>query len=189
MRDAKCFCLRQEMPRDISVIGYVEDEVLFSFFILPKTKIERLPPLSIFSFVCAVQTLASDTLCKSCGSSSCAVRYSCRDMDSHPPQQARTSPHFALKLPAPSGQNTLLYRGIDGCQWLPLLLGNISSNEGLWWNVYNVGTISNRQGETTLRGVINTSFVCWTRTLKPHRLQLPRVYGPWSFFAVRQLLM
>lgn len=82
---------------------------------------------------------------------------------------------LALMLPAPPGQDTLfvLYHGIDECQWLPLLLGNISLNEGLWWNVYNVGTISNLWGETTQRGVINTSFVCWTHTLKPQSRQLP----------------
>lgn len=39
--------------------GYIEDEVLFSF--LPKTKIERLLSLSIFSFVYVVQTLAYST--------------------------------------------------------------------------------------------------------------------------------
>lgn len=36
----QCVFLRQEVPRDPSVIGYAEDEVLFSF--LPETKIERL---------------------------------------------------------------------------------------------------------------------------------------------------
>lgn len=84
------FCLHQEMPRDVSVIGYTEDEVLFSF--LPKTKIDRLPSLSIFSFVYVVQTLACNTFCKSCGTSSCAVPYSCRDMDSLIPQQSGASP-------------------------------------------------------------------------------------------------
>lgn len=124
-----------------------------------------------------VQILAYNTFCKSCGTTFCTVPRSCRDTDSLPSQQSSIFPVAsslltADKLPAPSGQDTLLYRGIDGCQWLPLL-GNISSNKGLLWNVYNVGAISNLQGETTQRGVINTSFVCWTRTFKPQRLQLP----------------
>lgn len=54
----QCFCLRQEEPRDISVIGYIEDEVLFGF--LPKTKIERLPSLIIFSFVYVVKKLGPE---------------------------------------------------------------------------------------------------------------------------------
>lgn len=109
----------------------------------------------------AVQILACNTFCKSCGTSLCALTYSCWDMDFLLPQQVQQFPlhPLFLKLPSPSGQDTLVYRRIDGCQWLPLLLGNISSNEGLWLNVYNVGTISNLQGETTQRGVINTSFV------------------------------
>lgn len=86
----QCFCLHQEMPKDISVIGYIEDEVLFSFLV--KTKIEHFPSLSIFSFVYVVQTLAYKTFCKSCGTSSCAVPYSCRDMDSLPAQQSSSSP-------------------------------------------------------------------------------------------------
>lgn len=61
----QCFCLRQEMPRHISVTGNVEDEELFS--LLPKTKIEPLPSLSIFSFVYVVQILAHNAFCKSCG--------------------------------------------------------------------------------------------------------------------------
>lgn len=76
--------------------GYMEDEVLFSF--LPKTKIERLLSLSIFSFVYVVQTLAYDTFCKSCGTSSCAVPCGCRDMDSLPPQQSSSFPSI-LFLP------------------------------------------------------------------------------------------
>lgn len=44
------------MPRDISVSGYKGDEVLFRF--LPQTKIERLPSVSMLSFVFVVQTLA-----------------------------------------------------------------------------------------------------------------------------------
>ena len=43
----QCSCLCKEVPRAPSVIGYIEDEVFFSF--LPKTKIERLPSSSIFS--------------------------------------------------------------------------------------------------------------------------------------------
>lgn len=43
----KCLC--QEMPRDISAIGNVEDEVLFSFF-LSKTKIKRLPFFFFFFY-------------------------------------------------------------------------------------------------------------------------------------------
>lgn len=44
----QCFCLHQEMPRRISVMGCIEDEVLFSF--LPEAKIENVPSLTIFFF-------------------------------------------------------------------------------------------------------------------------------------------
>lgn len=173
------FCLRQERPRDISVMGYIEDEVLFSF--LPETKIERLPSLSILSLFFFLWMWYKPWPIKHFVNLVEPVHVLCLEaagtwiiflLSSHVPLH----PLFlALKLRAPSGQNTLLYHGIDGCQRLPLLLGNIPLNEGLWWNVYNVGTISNLQGETTQRGVINTTFVCWTHTLKP---QSPQLYGP-----------
>lgn len=126
----QCFCLRQDMPRDISVIGCIEDEVLFSF--LPKTKIERLPSLSIFSFVYVVQSwptihfvgLVEPVYVL------CLVAAGIKILLNSPPVPTPSS--FFRSHGAPSGQNTLLYRGIDGCQRLPLLLGNISLNEGLW---------------------------------------------------------
>ena len=91
---------------------------------------------------------------------------------------------LALKLRAPSGQNTLLYRGIDGCQRLPLLLGNIPLNEGSRWNVYNVGTISDLRGRND-PAWCNQYFFC---LLNPHtqtpESSAPRLYN----FAAWQLL-
>lgn len=173
----QCFCLLQEMPRDISVIGYLENEVLFS--LLPKTKIECLPSMCIFSFVYVVQTLARIAFCKSCGTSLCAVPWSYRGRESLPSHSPAVPLHpvaFTPNLPALPGQNTLLHHRIDGCQWLPLVLGNISPNESLWWNVYNVGTITNLQGETKQRGVINTSFVFWTHTLNSWVSDYPAIW-------------
>lgn len=56
--------LSRNAKRHISVFGYLEDGVLFSRLL--ETKIECLPPLRIFSFMCVVQTLARDTFFSNC---------------------------------------------------------------------------------------------------------------------------
>lgn len=84
----------------------------------PKPKWDVCLLEAYFSFVRAVRNLARSTLCKCCGTASCALTYSCPD-----------APLPSRLFAAPSGHDTLAYGRIDGCQWPPLLLGNISSNE------------------------------------------------------------
>ena len=165
----QCFCLHRELPRDISVIGYSENEVLFS--LLPITKIECLPSfVDIFFCICGTNVGPGTNFAELVEPVHVLVPWSYNGMESlH--SHSSVFPLYPLpsspltSSPALARQKHTATPWHWGCQRLPPVLGNVPPNEDLWWNVYNVGTISSLRGETKQRGVINMPFVCRTHTL------------------------